>query len=173
MADVWFRTSTNQVTSLISPTATNTRAEMITDGSVTQDIAINAAPLAIATTQSSTFNKTVADPSIDPNLSALTNNLQAQVGGLVQAISMFNQLQSTPPVSSESTLLKLSASQGGGVVVGVSSNVSGMVGAMKLFDPNGCPVVASPEIGGIINRNLHTNQIVESYLNNGILASGK
>jgi hypothetical protein len=105
---------------------------------------------------------------------SLTTSLQAQVGGLVQAIESFSQLQlpgaPSSPVPSINNPAHAVAASG---TVNTSFYIAGMVGAMQQFGNEGNPLAAPRIIEGVSTGTTSTASPLQNSSGNGILATGK
>jgi hypothetical protein len=103
-----------------------------------------------------------------------TEDLRTKVGGLVQAIGVFNESQSTsantltmPGVNSPPVAISTSGT------LSAAANVGGIVDALKQFDPNGNPVVVTGAAQSVLAVTSPTVPNLLNPANTGILATGK
>jgi hypothetical protein len=128
---------------------------------------------ALTTVEVSALTTTQIAALTPPQVSALVapGGLQSQVGGLAQAIGSFNALQSTALGTTGTSAIN---SQPGSSVatglLGVSVNVSGMVGALQQFGLNANPVAA---VNSVSTATSLTLSPLPNTTNTGILTSGK
>jgi len=182
MADIWFQTSQVQtVAGTNTPTAPAVQSLASTQAALTTSqvaaLTTGGQVSALATAQIAGLTATQVAALAPPQVNSLTTatGLQYQVGGLAQAIGSFSQPQSVAAGSTGLPLVNTQSDVGGTSAIGVSVNVSGIVGALQQFGPNGSPVGVPPVVSSVSTT---TKSLTASPLpnpaNNGILStSGK
>ena len=174
MADIWFQTGPVQTASAsIAPTTPSVQSLATTVALTTSQVAAlttGGQVSALATAQITGLTATQV-AALTPNSLTTATGLQSQVGGLAQAIGSF-QSQSVAAGSAGVSLVTQPDIRMTGVV-GVSVNVSGMVGALQQFGSNGSPVGIPPVVSSVSTT--PTSLTVSPLPNpaiNGILTTG-
>ena len=182
MADIWFQTSPVQtVSASITPTASTVPTLASTQATLTTSqvaaLTTGGQVSALATAQIAGLTATQVAALAPPQVSSQSAvaGLQSQVGGLAQAIGSFSQSQSVAAGSTGVSLVNAQPDSVTTGTLGVSVNVSGMVGALQQFGSNGIPVGVQTVVSSVTTTTTSlTASPLPNTANTGILStSGK
>ena len=112
--------------------------------------------------------------SAEPVASTLpADDLPSKVGGLVQAIGAFNESQSIVASATMPGVDSTPAATTTAGTLSVATDLGGAVDALKQFDPNGQPVLASGSVQSVAAITSLTTPTLASTPSDGILVVGK
>jgi hypothetical protein len=173
MADVWFQTNSAQAVNSVPLPGTAQISALTTS----QVASINPGNQVSVTTSAQVSGLTASQiAALTPQQVSTQNKaagLQSQVGGMVQAMGVFSQVQSTSSNSSGIPLLNTQSSVNSGTGThGISVNLIGMASTLQQFDINGTAVAQSPVMAAATASNLITTSPQSNIVNNGMLIAG-
>ena len=169
MADVWFQTSSVQQTNPASSLVTNSIAALTTSQVVSLTTGGQVAALVSAQVSGLTVSQITALSPLQVASQNGTASLQTQVGGLVQAMGQFSQMQSTGSSSSGINLLNTQSTVNSGIM---TANLSSIAATLQQFDINGATGATSHVMTAIATSNQLNPLTQNTQSSNSILITG-